>query len=278
MDLFCSLHPHPKDIMEKRNHKSIMKTSKALLGLSSLVALSAFGVHTASAMDILYSEYFTNNTGSARAINGVNYNWDSFVGNTGTHTLGNTSISPNAGNPNSSTGYLVAQANPETPRILIHEFGTGIDFMPGGTNSEISFTMAPSLTYVQVRVMALVEGTWYASSSYFSSPSNDIDFAAASSEDVEKSLEFSLLAENWHELTFVENVTMVLAAGTLESDLTTSTIDGFGFYLENTHGSWGSYANLDTIEVSAVPETSNFALLLGIVALGFCGKRFKSRS
>jgi hypothetical protein len=183
MDLFCSLHPHPKDIMEKRNHKSIMKTSKALLGLSSLVALSAFGVHTASAMDILYSEYFTNNTGSARAINGVNYNWDSFVGNTGTHTLGNTSISPNAGNPNSSTGYLVAQANPETPRILIHEFGTGIDFMPGGTNSEISFTMAPSLTYVQVRVMALVEGTWYASSSYFSSPSNDIDFAAASSED-----------------------------------------------------------------------------------------------
>jgi hypothetical protein len=91
-------------------------------------------------------------------------------------------------------------------------------------------------------------------------------------------LEFSLLAENWHDLTFVENVTMVLAAGTLESDLTTSTIDGFGFYLENTHGSWGSYANLDTIEVSAVPETSNFALLLGIVALGFCGKRFKSRS
>lgn len=251
--------------------KTLIKPIVAALVFSFSLAMASVSAQ------VVYSEYFTNETTSNQSLAWLG--WECYYGSSATvGDNGRAVINMHDGNPNDPAGYMWVTASAVSQGasnvVCLTEFDSSISLMGDGTTSIISFSFASTQATVSVRLMVKVNGQWYASDTYFTTTSSmtEAGFEAASTEDVTKSLTFTLDASAWREVTLTPGSALSISSTTLESDLTSSDIDGIGFYLENSHQNWGSSNYIDTLEVTtaAIPEASSSAWLLGGVTALLC--------
>jgi hypothetical protein len=248
--------------------------------LLSALILTVSSAHA----QVLYQENFTNALGQNRPLTDVG--WSAYYTPTGTAIGGSTAyLAHQTGNPNSSSGFFVINASSAELHTDYAAVTTYNDFA-GGTpmnlnNTVITWVQGNNNVNTSVRLLiqtggdgTVGSGTWFASNTAFTTDpaiSSAANFASAKTDDLTKTITFSLSASEWNAFTLNPNTALSLGSP-LGTDLSTSVITGIGFYI-STPTTTNSVSRIDTLTVTVVPEPST-ALLAGVgLALTVIGFR-----
>lgn len=247
--------------------------------LLSTVALAVVLSATDGMSQVLYSETFTNNTGSSKGLSYVG--WNSYISSTAVDVSNTATYLPSGGgneyfstaagvgNPTGTNGYMSMYSQPATGTETFTAYKTGLNLSLTSGVSTITWQMnATAAGKATTRILVQVGGSWYASNATFTPTDYGTDFAAATTG----SYTFSTLASNWVSFSITPGTSMALGSA-LGSDLSSSTITGIGFYSDVA-----KYATfrVDTLAVNAVPEPNTVALLL-LGAIGMLGMGSRCR-
>ncbi|QNN23971.1 hypothetical protein HED60_17400 [Planctomycetales bacterium ZRK34] len=249
-----------------------------MIGLLAIVISLGMSLPaTAAPTAVVYTEHFNNPTPSTN-LNSSSVGWSTYAGSTavdktndGFGTGNQIGISWFTGDPaGPDDGYLFTN-NSSTPAMT---FGA-IDntFTPISQPQQISWIMGNSVTTTTVRLLVQVSGSWYASSTAYSTNpaiSSGSSFTT-NAGSLGHTLNFSTAAAGWQNFTLTPGSTMALGS-VLGADLPTDEITGIGFYIS---ASTTTTVRLDTLAVTAiVPEPASAMLVAGpLLALGMRRKR-----
>ena len=240
------------------------------LTLTSLLAASALGLSSASAV-IVYSETFDNTgTGNISLDNATG--WKAAWGASGT-AFDNTSNSTAASNPvisdaasseGTTDGYLFSQffdSVTNNPNIFYVD-GLNLGSPVGG---EVLDTVSFALRNEDIAtdfhiVLEFGAGNWFLGDSTFNNTTTNVWTT---------DLTLDLSTETWKALTV--DVGTEISVGAIASlpSLNTSSLTGIGFYADIPDQQRIRIDTLEVNAVAAVPEPSTYAALAGALALGF---------
>lgn len=263
---------------------SLLAAIPAIVGLSLFLPLAAHG------STVIYTQPFSSGSGTTnRAVNTVS--WNAYIGATAT----DSSSTSTQGSGVDRTGVIAASgtntylyaANGATAsqHIALIQSGTAFSSLLASGSLDvsqigsISWNQGNSATTSQtVRLMIQLDGSaWYASDTVFSNAETytGATFATAVSSntaDVFKTLSFSTQPSAWRSVSLTSG--SVLSLGGIVGTGLSGTVTGIGFYLEfDTGATTNTTMRLDNLVVTAIPEPSALAALLGAGGLMFAVSR-----
>lgn len=168
-------------------------------------------------------------------------------------------------------GYLFFSASGNVPFLAwTDEFS----FDPAGySDISVEFWMRNNSSASAARVAVQIGGSWFASDTSFST-------SLGSGTWAQQNLDFSFTGSAWRDMTFdgtssaSSTVGLSVAGTARSSDLPSGSISAFGIFVESTSS---AQFRLDPFRISgtAVPESSTFALIGGLLAI--CALRLRRR-
>jgi hypothetical protein len=250
-------------------------TSLFLFPLLGAICFVANAAHAA----VLYSETFT--AASNQTLTAWGGGWSGYAGSSATDV---TSVA--AGSVDSvSVGFL--NTTPTTSWLSVNNNAAAVSrtFAAITTFSSINVANGSTITWNMgnanvnntVRLLVQVGGSWYASSSTFTTNPGIATATTFASELLAgtaplETLVFNTSASNWLSFTLTSGSSMVLG-GAAAADLSSNAITGIGFYVVSAAAK-GQVTRIDNLMITAVPEPSTSAmLLLGLVAMGVAARR-----
>ncbi|PAW76788.1 MAG: hypothetical protein B9S32_13705 [Verrucomicrobia bacterium Tous-C9LFEB] len=242
--------------------------------------MAGLGLTAVSMSAALYTENFTNTTSGNQAISTVGWtgyyttsatNVSAIVMGSGADTWG---LSNTYGNPIANgQGYLFTLNSSYSQQIFAAYDSTFTAMDMTGTS--ITWNMGNASNIPKIYVLIQVAGSWYASTTSFSTPSGYSagSFNSATS-GVTYSLNFTTDKSAWRNFTLVENSSMGLGAA-LTSDLPSSSITSIGYFIDYTGVTGtGSAVRIDTLQIIPEPVVATLLLLgIGLVS----GRQLRSR-
>ncbi len=244
------------------------------------LVMAGLGLTAISMSGALYTENFTNSGSGNQAISTVGWtgyystsatNVSSIVTGTGADTWG---ISSTYGNPIANgLGYLFTLNGSYSQQIFAAYDSTFTAMDMTGTS--ITWNMGNLSNVPKIYVLIQVAGSWYASTTSFSTPNGYSagSFNSATS-GVSYNLNFTTDKSAWRNFTLVENSSLALGTA-LTSDLPSSTITSIGYFIDYTGVTGtGSAVRIDTLQI--IPEPAVTALVLLGIGL-MTGRRLRSR-
>jgi hypothetical protein len=241
-----------------------VKSKYALYAAFILTAVSPI-----SSAAVLYTEEFFHSIDNNVVLSTPSIGWKGYIGvalATSDNTSGGDRMASSSVNGSGGTRGFVFAVNETTQNQKFTAMDS--DFSPL-TPTTISWKMASNAgtnngADATVRVLILQGSTWYASNTTFSNSnltSADFNNSAAASS-VNKTLQFSLLGSEWREFNFNPG-TDISVGQLLGDDLSSSQIDGIGFFIQS--GATSTNVRIDALVIEGVPEPHSIALfsLLG---------------
>jgi hypothetical protein len=209
---------------------------------------------------VVYTEGFTHASGSNLRLGDSPVEWSSYVGATevapgadvGKYDRIGSSSNAGAGG---TIGYLYT-VNETTATQTFTAMDTATFTVAPTT---ITWSMANTSTSSTIRILILQGTTWYASNATYANSGKA--FTDLGSAGALQTLTFSTTASAWRAFNFDPGNEISLG-GVLASDLTSSEINGIGFFIENTVA--GQTVRIDDLTINGtVPEPS--AMFLSLV-------------
>jgi hypothetical protein len=141
--------------------------------------------------------------------------------------------------------------------------------LASGSSIDMNITFIGDNGGESVRFMVESAGQWYVSDTASGSASTGLFSLGGTALD----------DELWHAVTLNDDVYTDLNYNVSGAPVSLSLvdIDWVGFYFNTTNTENGSNFGIDSFEVNAVPEPSTYALLGGLMALGFVLYRRRAR-